>query len=76
MKRARPGNFLNAPAWTIEACSVMRILKESQGAKSVGFNLADNTIRVVRGEQRIAREIDDLLQAIKNDPGRSESADP
>ncbi|MCL4488791.1 MAG: hypothetical protein M1570_11770 [Chloroflexi bacterium] len=54
----------------------MRILKESQGAKSVGFNLADNTIRVVRGEQRIAREIDDLLQAIKNDPGRSESADP
>ncbi len=54
----------------------MRILKESQGAKSVGFNLADNTIRVVRGEQRIARDIDDLLHAIKNDPGRSESADP
>lgn len=51
---------------------VMRILKETPGTKIVGLNLADNTIRVYRGEQRIPREIGDLLQVIKNDPCREE----
>lgn len=47
---------------------VMRILNELPNAKIVGVHLADNTIRVYRGEQRIARAIGDLLEVIKNDP--------
>jgi DNA-binding NarL/FixJ family response regulator len=53
---------------------VMRVLRETPSTKVVGLNLADNTIRVYRGEQRIPREIGDLLQVIKNDPCREESA--
>ncbi len=46
---------------------VMRILEEMPSTKIVGLNLADNTIRVYRGEQRVPREIGDLLEVIKND---------
>jgi chemotaxis response regulator CheB len=55
------------------ALVVMRILDELPSAKIVGLNLSDNTIRVYRGEQRIARSISDLLQVIENDPCRDAS---
>ena len=53
---------------------VMRILDELPGAKIVGLNLSDNTVRVYQGEQRIARDIGDLVQVIENGPCRDESA--
>lgn len=53
---------------------VIRILNELPSVKIVGVRLADNTIRVYRGEQRIAREIGDLLQVIRNDPCGDDSA--
>lgn len=55
---------------------VMRILNEMPNAKIVGVQLADNMIRVYHGEQRVAREIGDLWEVIKNDPRRDESTSP
>lgn len=58
------------------ALVVMRILEELPGAEVVRLNLNDNTIRVYRGQQRIARDIGDLLEVIKNAPCREETAGP
>ncbi len=52
---------------------VMRILSATPSAKIVALNLADNTIRAYHGEQKIPREIGDLLQVIKDDPCRDGS---
>jgi DNA-binding NarL/FixJ family response regulator len=43
---------------------VMCILRERSGTKVIGLNLKDNTLCIYRGEQRIAREVEDLLEAI------------
>lgn len=43
---------------------VMCILRERAGAKIIGLNLKDNTLCIYRGEQRIARKVEDLLEAI------------
>jgi DNA-binding NarL/FixJ family response regulator len=55
------------------AAVIMRILNAVPNTKIVGVHLADNTIRVYRGERRTVRAIGDLLQVIKDDPRRDES---
>jgi DNA-binding NarL/FixJ family response regulator len=44
---------------------VMRILKEGLGTKVIGLNLGDNTICIYRGEQRVLKEVKDLVEAIE-----------
>lgn len=46
---------------------VMRILEKTQGTKIIGLNLEDNTLQVYRGEQRIAKRVEDLVEAIRSD---------
>ena len=43
---------------------VMCILRERLGTKVIGLNLQDNTICIYRGEQRVIKEVEDLVEAI------------
>jgi AmiR/NasT family two-component response regulator len=45
--------------------AVMRILREGVGAKVIGLNLQDNTMCIYRGEQRMVKEVKDLVEAIE-----------
>jgi DNA-binding NarL/FixJ family response regulator len=45
--------------------AVMRILKEGLEAKVIGLNLQDNTLCIYRGEQRVVKSVEDLVQAIE-----------
>ena len=53
--------------------AVMRILGLRSGIRVIGLNLQDNTICIYRGEQRIARAVEDLVEAIK---GHGFGSDP
>jgi DNA-binding NarL/FixJ family response regulator len=44
---------------------VMRILREGLGTKVIGLNLRDNTVCIYRGEQRVLKEVKDLVEAIE-----------
>jgi DNA-binding NarL/FixJ family response regulator len=44
---------------------VMCILREGVGTKVIGLNLQDNTVCIYRGEQRVVKSIEDLIEAIK-----------
>jgi len=44
---------------------VMRILREGVGARVIGLNLQDNTMCVYRGEQRMVKTVEDLVEAIE-----------
>jgi DNA-binding NarL/FixJ family response regulator len=44
---------------------VMRILREGVVTKVIGLNLQDNTMCVYHGEQRVVREVQDLVEAIE-----------
>jgi DNA-binding NarL/FixJ family response regulator len=46
---------------------VMRILREGVGAKVISLNLKDNTMHVYRGEQRVVKQVEDLVKVIKAD---------
>jgi AmiR/NasT family two-component response regulator len=48
--------------------AVMRILREGVGTKVIGLNLQDNTVCIYRGEQRVVREVKDLVEAIEPSP--------
>jgi DNA-binding NarL/FixJ family response regulator len=48
--------------------AVMRILSEWVGIKVIGLNLQDNTMCIYRGEQRVVREVKDLVEAIEHSP--------
>jgi DNA-binding NarL/FixJ family response regulator len=48
--------------------AVMRILREGVGAKVIGLNLQNNTICIYRGEQRVVKEVKDLVEAIEPSP--------
>jgi DNA-binding NarL/FixJ family response regulator len=54
--------------------AVMRILRERLGTKVIGLNLQDNMVCVYRGEQRMARGVEDLLEAIEAEGFGSELA--
>ena len=43
---------------------VLRILREGLGTKVIGLNLQDSTMCVYRGEQRVVKRIEDLVEAI------------
>jgi DNA-binding NarL/FixJ family response regulator len=45
--------------------TVMRILREGLGTKVIGLNLQDNTLCIYRGEQRVVKEVKDLVEAIE-----------
>ena len=45
--------------------AVIRILREQLGSKVIGLNLQDNTICIYRGEQRVVKEVKDLVEAIE-----------
>ena len=59
------------PACTLTP-EVMRILREGVGTKVIGLNLQDNTICIYRGEQRVVKEVKDLVKAIEPSPLSSE----
>ena len=44
---------------------VMRILSDRVGTRVVALNLQDNTMCVYRGEQRVVKEVQDLVEAIE-----------
>jgi DNA-binding NarL/FixJ family response regulator len=44
---------------------VMRILRKGLGTKIIGLNLRDNTLCIYRGEQRVLKEVKDLVEAIE-----------
>jgi len=48
--------------------AVMRILREGVGTKVIGLNLQDNTMCIYRGEQRVVKEVKDLMEAIEPSP--------
>ena len=48
--------------------AVVRILREGVGTKVIGLNLQDNTICIYRGEQRVVKEVEDLVEAIESSP--------
>ena|GEM_PF-464785 len=48
--------------------AVMRILREGVGTKVIGLNLHDNTVFIYRGEQRVVKEVKDLVAAIESSP--------
>jgi DNA-binding NarL/FixJ family response regulator len=48
--------------------TVMRILRERLGTRVIGLNLQDNIVCIYRSEQRIARGVEDLLEAIEAEP--------
>jgi DNA-binding NarL/FixJ family response regulator len=48
--------------------AVMRILREGVGTKVIGLNLQDNTMCIYRGEQRVVKEVTDLVEAIEPSP--------
>jgi AmiR/NasT family two-component response regulator len=48
--------------------TVMRILRERLGTRVIGLNLQDNIVSIYRGEQRIVRGVEDLLEAIEAEP--------
>jgi len=43
---------------------VMRIFREGVGAKIIGLNIQDDTICIYRGEQRVVKGVEDLVEAI------------
>ena len=45
--------------------AVMRILREGLETKVIGLNLQDNTMCIYRGEQRVVKEVEDLIEAIE-----------
>ena len=45
--------------------AVVCVLREELGTKVIGLNLEDNTICTYRGEQRVVREVCDLVRAIE-----------
>ena len=47
---------------------VMRLLEEGAGTKIIRLNLQNNTIYIYRGEQRVIKEVKDLVEAIKQPP--------
>lgn len=51
---------------------VMRILREGVGTKVIGLNLKDNTMHVYRGEQRVVKQVEDLVEAIEGQGSGSE----
>jgi len=50
------------------APAVMCILRERVGTKVIGLNLQDNTVCIYRGEQRVVKEVKDLVEAIEHSP--------
>ena len=48
--------------------AVVRILGEGVGTKLIELNLQDNTVYVYRGEQRVVKDVKDLIEAIEPPP--------
>ena len=48
--------------------AVTRILREGLGIKVIGLNLQNNTLCIYRGEQRVVKEVGDLVAAIEQPP--------
>ncbi len=44
---------------------VSTMMRQGVNVKVIGLNLNDNCLWIYRGEQRIAREVKDLLEAIQ-----------
>ena len=50
------------------APAVTRMLREGVGAKVIGLDLQDNKMFIYRGEQRVVKEVKDLVEAIEPSP--------
>jgi DNA-binding NarL/FixJ family response regulator len=44
---------------------LMHLLREGVETKVIGLNLQDNTLYIYRGEQRVVKEVKDLIEAIE-----------
>jgi DNA-binding NarL/FixJ family response regulator len=69
IKRLRPDAVVVDSNETIPdpALVVMRILREGLETRVIGVNLWDNIVCVYQGQQRIVKEVQDLVQAIRGD---------
>jgi len=54
--------------------AVTCMLREGVGTKIIGLNLQDNTMCIYRGEQRVVKEVKDLVEAIEHSPLSPEQA--
>jgi DNA-binding NarL/FixJ family response regulator len=48
--------------------AVVRILRKEVGTKLIELNLQDNTVCIYRGEKRVVKSIEDLVEAIEHSP--------
>ena len=48
--------------------AVMRVLREEVVDKVIGLDLQDNKMFIYRGEQRVVKEVKDLVEAIEPSP--------
>ena len=48
--------------------AAIRILGEGLGTKVIGLSLQDNKMFIYRGEQRVVKEVKDLVEAIEPSP--------
>lgn len=58
------------------SASVVRVLRESPRTTVIGLNLQESTISIYRGEQRVARGVEDLVAAIEQDGGSEQDGGP
>jgi TorA maturation chaperone TorD len=52
--------------------AMLRIFREGLVTKVIGLNLQDNTVCIYRGEQRVVKEVEDLLEAIEHNTSDDE----
>ena len=45
--------------------AVMRVLREGLGIKVIGLNLQNNALCIYQGEERVVRDVDDLVKAME-----------
>ena len=47
--------------------AVMRLLREGMGTKIIGLNLKNNTLCIYQGEERVVKDVEDLVNAMEQD---------
>jgi DNA-binding NarL/FixJ family response regulator len=52
---------------SMPSSTIARILKVAPCAKVIAINLLDDQILILRGEQRAARSVEDLMQVIEDE---------
>lgn len=67
IKAARPDVVIvdNADPACEPMPAVMRLLREGLGIKIIGLNLQNNTLCIYQGEERVVKDVEDLVNAME-----------